>query len=478
MSYNMHLYSTLLRVDEDGKLQPDLATGWAPQGDNAWRFTLRPGITFHDGSPFTADDVVFTIQRVPNIPNNPSPYTPYIATVTEAVKIDELTVEFRTSRPNPLLPRQIAGLMMVSQKAVEGRQTGDFSTGLAAVGTGPYRYESFIDGNRVTMRANPAYFGTKPEWDRLHFRAIPNDASRSAALLAGDLDLIEGVQSRDAESLKQKPNVVLHVGVPSRVMFLGVNIGGVNAEQLRGANVDVEPLANPLVRKAMSLAINRESMIRNLLDGYGQPVSQIATPGMISFLDDLKPDPFDLAQARKLLAEAGYPNGFSTSLMCTNDRYIADAETCQALSQMLARIGIRITPEAVPGTVYFGKVRAGSNPQPLYLGGWTNSQGDVLTTMAAMFHSFDRTRGLGSANRSGWADEVTDRNIREAQLEPDMNKRLAMQMVAMRRTTEGLVYIPLFTSPLILASRKGIVYRPGTAGSSELTLAMKAHPQR
>lgn len=379
MSYNMHLYCTLLRADEDGKLQPDLAIGWAPWGDSAWRFTLRPGVTFHDGPPFTADDVVFTIRRVPNIP---SPYTPYIATVTEVVRIDDRTVELRTSRPNPILPRQIAGLMMVSQRAVEGRQTGDFNTGVAAIGTGPYRFGSFVDRSRVTMRANPAYFDTRPEWQKVEFRVVPNDAARTATLPAGDVDLIEGVQPRDAATLAQRPNVAVHVGTPSRVMFFGVNLGGVNAPALRSANVNIDPLAHPLVRQAMSLALNRAGMVRSLIGGYGEPASQIATPGMVGYLDDVRPDAFDLQQARRLMTQAGYADGFSTSLMCTNDRYVADAESCQAISQMLARIGIRVAVEAVPGTVYFGRVRAGNNPQPLFLGGWSNSQGDVLATLA------------------------------------------------------------------------------------------------
>ncbi len=476
MSYNMHLYSTLLRMDEDGRLQPDLATAWTREGPQAWRFTLRPGVTFHDGSPFTADDVVFTLQRVPNIPNNPSPYTPYIATVTEVVKIDELTVELRTSRPNPTLPEQIAGLMMVSRRAAEGQPTGAFNSGVAAIGTGPYRYGQFADRGRITMAANPAYYGGRPAWDRLEFRIVPNDTARSAALLAGDVDLIESVQPRDATSLAQRRGIAVHVGTPSRVMFLGVNLGGGNAEALRAAGADIEPLKNPLVRRAMSLAINREGMIRSLLGGYSQPASQIATPGMRGYLDDVTPDAFDLAEARRLMAEAGYPDGFATSLMCTNDRYVADAETCQALSQMFARIGIRTGVDAVPGTVYFGRVRAGANPQPLFLGGWSNSQGEVLATLVAMYHSFDRARGMGTANRSGWSDPVADQSIRDAQLEGDEGRRLAMEMVAFRRGTENRMFIPLFASPLILASRAGIAYRPGTAGSSELTLAMKARP--
>lgn len=478
MSYNMHLYSTLLRVDEDGRLQPDLATAWTPHGARAWRFVLRPGATFHDGTPFTADDVVFTLRRVPGIPNNPSPYTPYIATVTEVVKIDDLTVELRTSRPNPTLPQQIAGLMMVSRKAAEGQPTGAFNTGVAAVGTGPYRFEQFADRSRITMRANPTYYGGRPIWDRLEFRIVPNDTARTAALLAGDLDLIENVQPRDAVTLAQRPGIAVHVGTPSRVMFLGVNLGGINAEALRSAGASVEPLANPLVRRAMSLAINREGMIRSLLAGYSQPASQVATPGMTGYLDDIAPDPFDPDQARRLMAEAGYPDGFATSLMCTNDRYVADAETCQALSQMLARIGIRASVDAVPGSVYFGRVRAGSNPQPLFLGGWANSQGDVLATLVAMYHSYDRGRGMGTANRSGWADEVADENIRAAQIEADAARRVEMEMIAFRRGTENRMFIPLFASPLILASRAGIAYRPGTAGSSELTLAMKARPAR
>ncbi|NGM20843.1 ABC transporter substrate-binding protein [Roseomonas stagni] len=471
IAYNQHIYGALIDQDARGQLHPDLALSWAPEGDNAWRFRLRPGVTFHDGTPFTADDVVFSLQRVPNIPNNPAPYTGALLGVTEVRKVDDLTVDLVTDGFVPMLPNQIAKLSILSRHAAEGRGTEEFNQGRAAIGTGPYRLVRLQGRDRLQLQRNDSYWGEKPAWNAVEFRVLPNDAARSAGLLAGDVDLIEFVPLHDAARLASTPGITLHSGSSSRVMFLGVNLDP-RVAMVEGRS----PLTDPRVRQAISLAANREGMIRSLLLGYGQAASQIGIPSMNGYVER-QVDRFAPDEARRLLAEAGYPNGFSTALLCTNDRYVADAQVCQALGQMLARIGIRADVQAVPANVYFGRVRAGNNPAPLFLGAWSNNQGDAGYTLNNLFHSLDRGRRLGASNRSGYSDAETDRDIQAALNERDPARRRALLLSANRRATEARVLIPFFTAPVLVASKSSIRYEVGDSGSSEMTSAMRAFPR-
>jgi len=477
IAYNQHIYGALTDIDQFGKLHADLAESWAPNGSNVWRFNLRRGVTFHDGTPFTADDVVFSLQRVPNVPNNPAPYTSYILGVTEVRKVDDYTVDLVTAEHHPMLPNQIAKLHIISKHAAENASTDDFNSGKAAIGTGPYRLVSYTGRDTLALAPFAGYWGTKAEWDRVTFKVMPNDAARVAALLAGDVDLIESVPIRDAATLSTRAGITVHKGSSTRVMFVGVNLTDKSGQQA-GPGDNRNPLLDPRVRKAMSLAMNREGMNQSLLNGFGRIASQIGVAGITGNVDDAQPDPFDLAAAKALMQEAGYPNGFATTLTCTNNRYVADAQVCQAVGQLLARIGIRVDVQAIPANVYFGRIRPGNNPSPLFLGAWSNTMGDANYTLAAVYHTRDTERKLGASNRAGWSDAETDRDIEAAITEADPAKRVALLQSAGRRAIDARVLIPLFLAPVLYASREGITYDSGTAGSSEMTAAMRAHLRR
>lgn len=477
IAYNQHIYGALTDIDQHGKLHADLAESWQSDGGTVWRLKLRQGVTFHDGRPFTADDVIFSLRRVPNVPNNPAPYTSYLLGITEVKKIDDHTVDLVTTQHHPVLLYQIAKLMIVSRQAAENATSDDFNTGRVAIGTGPYRFTSYTGRDTLVLSPFAGYWGTKPEWDRVTFKVMSNDASRVAALLAGDVDLIEAVPTRDAAMLAARPGIAVHNGSSTRVMFVGVNQTDKSGQQA-GPGDARNPLTDARVRRAMSYALNREAMNRSLLNSYGRVASQIGVPGIVGNVDDAQPDPFDVDAAKVLLAEAGYPDGFATTLTCTNNRYVADAQVCQAVGQMLARIGIRVDVQAIPANVYFGRIRPNNNPSPLFLGAWGNTMGDANYTLAAVFHTFDAARKLGASNRSGWSDAETDRFIEAAITEADPAKRVALLQSAGRRAIEARVLIPLLTAPVLYASRDDITYDSGTAGSSEMTSAMRVHLRR
>ena len=471
IAYNQHIYGALTDTDERGVLKPDLAVSWSSDGGPHWTFRLRPGVTFHDGTPFTADDVVFSFGRVPNVPNNPSSYISQLLGVTGVRKLDDHTVEIETAGFLPLLPAQIAKLAIVSKRVAEGASTEEFNSGKAAIGTGPFRLVQVQGKERLKLERFEQYWGRKPEWEHLEFRILPNDSARSAALLSGDVDLIEFVPLQDAARLKATPGFVVHSGDSARVMYLGLNVDP------KPAPVEKTPLREALVRRAISEAINRDGLVRSTLVGYGRVATQIGVPGMNGYLDDLKADVYNPDAARKLLADAGYPDGFTTSLLCPNGRYIADAQVCQALGQMLARIGIKASVEALPASVFFSRIKTGANPVPFYLGAWSNVMGDAGYTLNNMFHTLDPARKMGSVNRAGWSDPALDKLIDAALTEADPAKRLALLQAAERQATEARVLLPLFTAPVVLASKASIIYDVGDSGSSEMTSAMRAHPK-
>jgi peptide/nickel transport system substrate-binding protein len=254
-------------------------------------------------------------------------------------------------------------------------------------------------------------------------------------------------------------------------MYVGVNL---DPKVTGGAGKNL--MLDPNIRLAISLAMNRDGLIRSTLQGYGQVANQIGVPSMNGYLSDLKPDPYDPERARQLLAAAGYPAGFTTSLLCPNGRYIADALVCQAVGQMLARVGIKASVEAVPAAVFFSRVRTGANPAPLFLSAWSNVIGDAGYTLNNMFHTVDPKRKMGSTNRSGLSDPDLDKEIDAALTEHDPDKRLSLLQAAERRSVDLHVLLPLFTAPVVLASKAGIAYDVGDSGSSEMTSAMRAHP--
>ena len=311
------LFSTLVTLDGEFKPRPALAESWKVLDDHTWEFKLRPGVKFSDGTPFTPDDVVFTFQRIPTVLNSPSSFNYAVKPVERLEIVDPLTIRMHTKQPEPLLPYFLNGVHIVSRKYGEGAATADYNSGKAAIGTGPYKLESVLLGDHVVFVRNDNYWGPKPFWDRINYRMIPNDAARTAALQAGDVDIIDQVSTRDVATLKKNPALDIRAPAGQRLIYIYIDSGREvtpNASDLSGNPLPKNPLQDLRVRKALSLAINREGIKSQIMDGYAVPTGQLLPEGAIGYTPDLKPDPYDPAQAKKLLAEAGYPNGFALTL--------------------------------------------------------------------------------------------------------------------------------------------------------------------
>jgi peptide/nickel transport system substrate-binding protein len=479
MAYAQHIFEPLVARDVNSQPVPGLAESWRPLDDKTWEFKLRRGVRFHDGQEFTAEDVLFTVKRVPSLANNPSPYTGALRSVVATEAPDPYTVIFRTDRPNPILPNQFTIMSIVSHKAAAGAAPADFASGKAAIGTGPYKFVRYARGDRLELERNPDFHGPKPAWDKVTFRFIPSAPSRVAALVAGDVDMIDYVPTADLPRLRTDARTSLFQRASDRVIYVVPNLNGDTIDGLTtkdGQALDRNPLKDRRVRQALTLAVNRPALVDRVMEGFAAPAGQLVPEGFFGYDPGIKPPAYDPARAKALLKEAGWPDGFGMTVACTTDRYVNDAAICQALGQMWARIGLAMKVETYPSNVYFPKVRPGKTEVPMMLLGWgSSSTGDSSGALAGLLHSIDASRGYGAYNFGAYGSPDVDRRIEEATSTMDRTRRETLMQGAMRAAIEDGAVIPLHTQMTAVATRKGIAYAPR---ADEWTMAMQATPAK
>lgn len=293
---------------------------WKTVDPLTWEFELRKGVKWHDGSDFTAEDVKFTMERIPNVPNSPSSFSIYIRQIKEVIVKGPHTVQFKTETPYPLMPNELAAVPIISKKNGTGATTEDYNSGKAAIGTGPYKLVEWKRGDRVIFEKNPAYWGGVEPWDKVTIRYLTNDAARVAALLAGDVQVIDVVPTADIAKLSKNKDVKLATAVSNRLMYL-------HMDQHREANspfvtdksgkpLEKNPLMDRRVRQAISKAINREAIVSRVMEGQAIAAGQLLPETFFGTSKNLPVEKFDAEGAKKLLAEAGYPDGFESP--CTH----------------------------------------------------------------------------------------------------------------------------------------------------------------
>jgi peptide/nickel transport system substrate-binding protein len=459
MAAARHIFDTLVGRDADSRWVPALAESWRQLDERRWEIKLRRGVTFQDGTAFTAADVVASFARIPAIPNNPSSYESNLRTIERTEVVDPYTLILYTDRPNPTLPGQLTNVFIIP--AHLAGQPAEWSSTRVAVGTGPYRLTGFRYGDNMSLERYPQYWGQRPAYDRVQVRVISNDAAREAALLSGDIDLMENVPPDDVAGLKANKAISVFGRAADRVVFLLPNVGADKLPLLTGKDgvaLATNPLRDLRVRQALSTTIDRAALVQRVLSGQGVPSMQIVPEGFLGWTPSLTVPRADPAAAKRLLAEAGYPDGLRLTLACTNDRYIYDARICQALAQMLARAGVAATVEAQPGNVFMSRTRPGKNDVPLILYAISLSSLRDVAYILAMAHSPDEANGfIGS--RGGFADAGLDRIIEAAIIRSDPGREAALQ-TAQLETVARLGMIPLYHEFTIAAARAGIVYTP------------------
>ncbi|MDJ0946466.1 MAG: ABC transporter substrate-binding protein [Kiloniellales bacterium] len=465
------IFDRLIMPDDKQVLKPGLAVSWKAIDDLTWEFKLREGVTWHDGSPFTADDVVFTFERAPDVPNSPSSFGTYLK--GKAIeKVDDLTVRIKTEAPYPLMPNDISTFSIVSKKHGEGAGTEDYNSGKAAVGTGAYKFVEWVPGDRIVLERNDDYWGEKAEWEKVTIKPIKSGPARLAALLAGDVDFIEGVPTTDIERLRDNKDITLSQGISNRVIYLHLDHFRDDSPFVKAKDGGAikNPLRDARVRKAISKAINRDAIVERVMEGVAVKAGQLLPEGFFGVSEKLQPVGYDPEGAKKLLGEAGVGDGFQLTIHGPNDRYINDAKIAEAVAQMLTRVGIKTAVETMPKSVYFKRASRGADGLPEFsfvLVGWGAGTGEASSPLKSLLHTYDKERGFGASNRGRYSNPEVDRLVEEALATIDDGKRAALLAQATEVAIEDGGIIPLHYQVNTWAGRKGIVY---TARTDETTL--------
>jgi peptide/nickel transport system substrate-binding protein len=469
-SFAAHVYERLATADSEGHTIPALAIGWKLRDDRTWEIDLREA-KFHDGTPFTAEDVAYTLSRVPRVKNSPASYGLYTKAVTGTEIVDPHTILLRTEGPYPLLINDLRNVFIIPHTLGADPATEDFNSGKDAIGTGPYRFVSYNPGDRIELERNDEYWGEKPHWKHVTYRIVSNDGARTAAILAGDVGIIEFVPPQDLPSLREDARVNLAEVVSNRSIFLWLDhshdgptpfVSGPNGETLAK-----NPLKDRRVRLALSLAINRQAIVERIMEGAATPTGQYLRPGSFSYVPDLPPHPFQPDKSKALLAEAGFPNGLQVTIHGPNDRYVNDAKIIQAVAQMWQRIGVQTKVEAMPWNNFVA--RAGKQEFSIFLLGWGSGGGEGLNPLRAQIATWNPSRGLGTANRGRYSNPDIDALIEKAMGTMDDGAREKTIQTAMKMAMDDVPVIQLHLQKNIWATRKGLVYQPRV---DEATLAM------
>lgn len=462
MAMSRNLYDSLVGRDEDARWTPTLATSWKQIDPQTWEFSLRQGVKFSDGSPFTAEDVVASVRRIPAIPNNPGPYTSNLRTITGTEAIDAYTIRVTTDRPNPLLPGQFTNVFILPKSVVNAPPEA-FSSAQATIGTGPFRLTSYRYGESAELEPNPNYWGKRPAWQHVHIKVINNDAAREAALLAGDLDLIENVPPEEVDRLRGTKEIHVFSRSADRVAFLEPNVARDTLPLLtdrQGNPLPSNPMRDLRVRQAMSLAIDRHALVDRALSGQGMASMQLVPEDFGGWDPTVQVPVADPAGAKRKLAEAGHPEGFGLTIACPNDRWVDDARVCQAIAQMLTRGGFAAKVDTMPGSLFFPRSRYGKNEWPLIVYELSLSSlrdGQYILQVAA--ETVDQKRGIGDGNRGGFSDPELDRVIEAAVVRNDAGREGAIRH-ALSEAVARLGLIPMYVEPTIAATRGGVIYHP------------------
>src|SRR5690349_10815916 len=455
IAHHAHVYEGLVTRDKDLKIAPALAESWETPEPTRWRFHLRKGVKFHNGDPFTADDVIFSAERVRAKGSN---FLTNVPSDAKFIKIDDYTVDVKLDSPNPILTSQWDGWFIMDKKWCEENNsvaptpasaTTPSYASLHENGTGPFIIESHQPGVKTVFKPSPNWWG-KPEHNlkEIVFTPISSDATRVAALLSGEVDVIEPVPLQDIARVDSSPNAQVLKGPEVRTIFLGMDQ---TRDELLYSNIKGKnPFKDVRVREAFTKAIDVEAIKTRVMRGMSTPSALMIAPELFALSKDFVRPKADPDAAKKLLAEAGYPDGFQLTMDCPNDRYVNDAAICQAVVGMLARIGVKVELLAQPKALYFAKVlKPGGYQTSFFLLGWTPGTFDSHNVLYDIMGCRDDPKSSrGEANLGGYCNKKLDELADKVLVESDTDKRDVLIKEAYEIGAKDFGYIPLHQQAL------------------------------
>lgn len=453
-----NVYEGLVRRDKGMQIEGALAESWEALGADGWRFHLREGVTYHDGSAFTAEDVLFSYERASS---EEADVRSWFAPISEVIVQDDYTIDFMTNAPNPLFPDSIANFMIMDKDWTESndasrpaKEAENFAT-LNANGTGAFILASRDPGVRTTLTPFDGW------WDDLEsniteavFTPIGEASTGMAALLSGEIDFISPIPLQDVPRLKETDGFSVHEGVEARVLMFGFPHDS-EALKYSDETSDANPFLDVRVRQAIYQAIDVDALTSRIMRGTAEPVSQLVAKEMRGFSTDLADRlPLDVDGAKALLAEAGYPDGFSFGLMCPNDRYINDEAICRATASMLAKIGVTANLTSMPVRTYWPELR--EDNFDMYLLGWSPGTFDAEHPLRFLASTPNTEKKLGSWNFGGYSNARIDELLPMIQTEIDDSVRQSLIDEAHKILQDEVAYVPMYVQPLIWATKDNI----------------------
>ena len=458
---NGQVYERLTRRDRQLKIVPGLANEWQQVGPLTWRFKLRQGVKFHDGSPLTADDVVYSVERG-QMPT--SQINNYAAGVGTAKKVDESTIEFTLAAVNPIFLEHLDTLWIMSKpwsekhkvtRPLDFKNKEESYAALNANGTGPYMLASRAPGIKTTYKRNPNYWGkVEGNVQEVVFTPIANDATRLAALVSGEVDFVLDPAPRDIPRLRNTPGVKVIDGPENRVVFIGMDQG--RDELLYSSVKGKNPFKDIRVRRALYQAIDIETLKNKLMNGQSFPTGAVMPSPLGTYNDPALEQryPFDLAAARKGLAEAGYPDGFEVTLHCPNNRYVNDEQICIALAAMWAQVKVKVKVSGEPRATYFPRLE--KYDFSMYMLGWGGSVTDAETTLTPVMRNNLGEKGIGFYNYGHARNDKLDALAAQSSTEADPRKREELIKAALREFREQFTALPLHRQVIPWAARSNV----------------------
>jgi peptide/nickel transport system substrate-binding protein len=459
LNFDGNIYEALVGRGKKLELVPELATEWKNTAPTIWRFKLRERVHFHDGSPFTADDVIFSLGRARDASSD---VKAYVAPIKEIRKIDAYTIDIITHQPFPILPDTIALWYILPKKwceqnnavtPVDVRKGTENYASNHANGTGPFMLKFREPGVRTVLVPNLGWWG-KPEHNITEATFIPiaNAATRTAALISGEIEMMQPVPLQDLPRIEVTSELKILKGMEARTIFFGMDQ---KRDELLASNVKGRnPFKDQRVRRAFYQAIDADAIKTRVMRGASSPAGLMVAPEVNGFLPELNRRlPYDPEAARRLLGEAGYPHGFELTLNCPSDRYVNDSQICQAVAAMLARIGVNINLVVEPKAIYFPRVLRGE--VSFYMGGWMPASLDSHNVLFALMAT-PGEGGQGQVNAGGYSNARVDELTRFIASETNRAKREAMIAEAFKIHADEIGHLPLHQQPLLWGMKKSV----------------------
>lgn len=461
----------------DGKTLASVAKSWRTVDETTWEFTLRDDVLWHDGTPFTADDVVFSLERAKSVPGTVASYAGRVRSIESFQTPDPHTLIIKTRGPAPNLLLDIGAVHLVSRHIGATATTEDYNTGKAVIGTGPYKFVSSVPGDRWLLERWDQFYGQKADWQQVEYRFINNGAARTAALLAGDVDVIDKVSPTDLTKLRQSSDVAIHAHPGLRVLLIQPSFREGPNEFITdhaGKPLAENPLRDVRVRQALSVAINRQAIADRILQGVVTVANQDMPEGTLGYNKDLPTIPYDPSLARKLLTEAGFPEGFALTVHFANDRPPMAPETLQAVAQFWSRVGIKVNLAAEPTPIYTARVRR--NEYAVSVLAWGNGTGELGYGLVNVFATYNPEKGIGASNWGRYSSPVVDEALQQYTEEFDAERQAEILNRAAKAMYDDVGIIPLFHYQNIWASRKGLTVTPYISDRTAAQMVTRDEP--